>query len=295
MRRTFPRSCAEAHRRAASMVCPRSLRRRPGRPETKPRVVYNRVVERGCRFGGTVIEPWILGPGSTVRPPAGCLRTRQVFSRAARDVNETETESQFVPRSVAPTDCLSQVPFHPRCPWRSARGRRAQTETSGMFRPPLAVARGREATVASDVHAAAASIAGREVHPGDAAHSGWLRARPRQMPCGIIDVPPHRGSGGTGRRASLRSLWGKPRGGSNPPFRTSHRTAPVAPCIEPVDPAPGSFSVGRGLAVPPISFNFRSSSRPTNLAGVHHIRLADRTPVVPGRRRSQSTAARDLR
>src|SRR5207245_9185574 len=28
------------------------------------------------------------------------------------------------------------------------------------------------------------------------------------------------GSGGTGRRAGLRSLWGQPRGGSNPYFRT---------------------------------------------------------------------------
>ena len=30
-----------------------------------------------------------------------------------------------------------------------------------------------------------------------------------------------RGSGGTGRRAGLRSLWGKPRGSSNLPFRTT--------------------------------------------------------------------------
>ena len=29
------------------------------------------------------------------------------------------------------------------------------------------------------------------------------------------------GSGGTGRRASLRSLWASARGGSNPPFRTN--------------------------------------------------------------------------
>jgi hypothetical protein len=32
--------------------------------------------------------------------------------------------------------------------------------------------------------------------------------------------PPLCGSGGTGRRASLRSLWASARGGSNPPFRT---------------------------------------------------------------------------
>ena len=44
----------------------------------------------------------------------------------------------------------------------------------------------------------------------------------------ILDVPardvPGCGSGGTGRRASLRSLWGQPRGGSNPPFRTNLRS-----------------------------------------------------------------------
>lgn len=37
-----------------------------------------------------------------------------------------------------------------------------------------------------------------------------------------------------GRRAGLRSLWGKPRGGSNPPFRTTpHPGRPYSWRLEP--------------------------------------------------------------
>ena len=52
-------------------------------------------------------------------------------------------------------------------------------------------------------------------HLLDGAAAGWYT-----WVFQTVVVPPSCGSGGTGRRASLRSLWPQGRGGSNPLFRT---------------------------------------------------------------------------